>query len=140
MNLYRHLDRLRDWVRRRRWTGERAAAVRGEDLAMRYLARKKYVVVARNYRPREGYGEIDLIAWDGDRLAFVEVKTRTAEESGAPERAVHRKKQDLLERSAREYARLANVEFDRVRFDVVTVLDFSPARIELFRNAFTSRA
>ena len=45
-------------------------------------------MVARNYRARSGAGEIDLVAWDGDALAFVEVKTRSSEEYGAPEAAV----------------------------------------------------
>lgn len=139
MNLYQALDRLRDRIHRRRWTPEHAAAVRGEDLAMRFLVKRKYVIVARNYRPRAGYGEVDLIAWENGRLVFVEVKTRTGEDSGVPERAVHRKKQEYVERTAREYARRANVEFDRVRFDVVTILEPAPIRIELFRDAFSAR-
>lgn len=129
-------DRLRDRIRRRRWTPERAAAGRGEDLAMRFLRQQKYVVVGRNYRPRAGYGEIDLIAWDKDKLVFIEVKTRSADNAGVPERAVHRSKQHYVERTAREYARRAGVELDCVRFDVVTVLGSDPVRIELFRGAF----
>ncbi len=136
MSLFQLLDRLRDRVRRGRWTPERASAVRGEDLAMRYLMKRKYVIVARNYRPRAGYGEVDLIAWEDSRLVFIEVKTRSTEEAGTPERAVHRKKQHYVERTAREYARRANVAFEEVRFDIVTVLEAEPVRIELFRDAF----
>jgi putative endonuclease len=140
LNLFQMLDRVRDGVRRGRWTAERAAAVRGEDLAMRFLVKRKYAIVARNYRPRAGYGEIDLIAWENGRLVFVEVKTRTTDEEGAPERAVHGRKQEHVVRTAREYARRANVEFEEVRFDVVTVLESEPVRIELFRNAFGGRS
>ncbi|MCU1262176.1 MAG: hypothetical protein JWO80_5061 [Bryobacterales bacterium] len=129
---------MRDRIRSRRWTGERASAVRGEDLAMRYLEKRKYVIVGRNYRPRAGYGEVDLIGWEGGRLAFIEVKTRSSDESGAPERAVHRKKREYLERTAREYAHRASVEFELVRFDVVTILECHPPKIELFQNAFSA--
>jgi putative endonuclease len=137
LSLFSFFDSIRDAVRRRRWTPERAAAVRGEDLAMRYLEKRKYVIVARNYRPRAGYGEVDLIGWENGRLAFIEVKTRSSDETGAPEQAVHRKKRQYLERTAREYAHRADVEFDLVRFDVVTVLELNPVRIELFQNAFS---
>ncbi len=39
-----------------------------------HLARRGFSVIARNFRTR--FGEIDLVAFDGDVLAFVEVKTR----------------------------------------------------------------
>ena len=47
---------------------------RGEDLACRALRRRGYAVLARRYRTR--WGEIDIVARDGDTLVFVEVKTR----------------------------------------------------------------
>ena len=133
------LDGMRDRVRRGRWTPERAAGARGEDLAMRFLEKQRYVIVARNYRPRAGYGEVDLIGWDGGRLAFIEVKTRSSEETGTPERAVHRRKQEHLERTAREYVHRAGVDYDLVRFDVVTVREEGAVRIELYRDAFEAR-
>jgi putative endonuclease len=52
----------------------RALGRRGEELAVRYLRRRGFAVVARNVRSARG--EIDLIAFDGTTLAFVEVKTR----------------------------------------------------------------
>ena len=48
----------------------------GEDLAHRWLRSHSFIVVARNWRPPQGGGEIDIVAWDGDVLVFVEVKTR----------------------------------------------------------------
>jgi putative endonuclease len=48
----------------------------GEELAAAHLARLDFTILARNVRTR--HGEIDLIAWDGRVLAFVEVKTRRA--------------------------------------------------------------
>jgi putative endonuclease len=54
----------------------RALGRRGERLAAAHLQRLGFAVLARNVRTR--YGEIDLIAFDGETLAFVEVKTRRA--------------------------------------------------------------
>jgi Holliday junction resolvase-like predicted endonuclease len=50
--------------------------VRGETYAYWYLRRLGYIFVARNYMPEHGKGELDLIGFEGDTLAFVEVRTR----------------------------------------------------------------
>lgn len=134
--LYRFADSLRHRARRRREPLHMVNARRGEDLAHRFLRRSGYTVVARNYRPPSGAGEIDLIAWDGPALAFVEVKCRWSEEFGAPERAVDREKERNLERVARDYARRASVEWNRVRFDIVSVVLEHPLKIELLKDAF----
>lgn len=60
----------------------RALGRRGEELAAAHLGRLDFTIVARNVRTR--HGEIDLIAWDGSVLAFVEVKTRSARPGAAP--------------------------------------------------------
>ncbi|MBZ5594984.1 MAG: YraN family protein [Acidobacteriia bacterium] len=112
---------------------------RGEDLAHRFLRRQGYTIVARNFRPRSGAEEIDLIAWERDSLAFVEVKSRASDEFGTPDRAVDPEKQGHLERAAREYARRADVDWDRVRFDIVSILFTEPPRIDLLRDAFGPR-
>jgi putative endonuclease len=103
---------------------------------MRYLQRQGYTVAARNYRPRSGSGEVDLIAWEGNVLAFVEVKTRVDTESGTPDRAVHAQKQQALARVAREYVSRVKTPYERVRFDVITVVETKPPEITLFRDAF----
>jgi putative endonuclease len=54
----------------------RALGRLGERLAAAHLQRLGFTIVERNVRTR--YGEIDLIAFDGTTLAFVEVKTRRA--------------------------------------------------------------
>ena len=107
----------------------------GEDLAHRHLRGHGCTVVARNYRPPAGHGEIDLVVWHGEKLVFVEVKTRDSAEFGEPERAVDAEKQLHLTRAARDYARRAGVEWQNVRFDVVAVI-LSPRRIEWLRDAF----
>lgn len=134
--LYRFADRMRD---RARGEGSAATGRRGEDLAHRFLEGRGYTVVARNYRPPSGRGEIDLVAWDGETLVFVEVKTRATEEFGTPDRAVDEEKERSLERAARDYARRANVPVERVRFDLVNVVMSRPPRLELIRDAFTPK-
>jgi putative endonuclease len=56
--------------------GRRALGSLGEDLAVDHFRRLGFVIVARNVRTR--FGEIDLIASDGDALVFAEIKTRRA--------------------------------------------------------------
>src|SRR5258705_13959029 len=105
--LYRLADAARDLGRRKFWPPAQASGRRAEDLAHRFLRRRGMVIVARNYRPPSGAGEIDLIGWDGDRLAVVEGKSRASGDSEAPERAVDEVKQRDLERLGPYYARRA---------------------------------
>ena len=126
--------RMADAVRRH-WLKDNHGRV-GEDLAHRHLRRRGCTIVARNYQPRSGGGEIDLVAWHGGNLVFVEVKTRASAEFGEPERAVDAEKQEHVRRAARDYARRAGVEWERVRFDIVSVVLEKPVRIEWIRDAF----
>src|SRR5690242_17034834 len=83
-----------------RATGLRAAAVAepahirtgrsGEEAAYCFLCEHGYSVVARNWHTRRRRGEIDLIAWDGSAICFVEVKTRSTREVKPAEAAVDR--------------------------------------------------
>jgi len=129
-------DRVRDRLRRGRWSAERRRGRRGEDLAHRYLRGQGFTIVARNWRTRSGSAEVDLVAWDGDALVFVEVKSRDSDEHGAPDRAIDRQKRLHLTRAARDYARRGAIEWERVRFDVVNVIDGDPPRITHLRDAF----
>ena len=128
-------DWLRHLVRRRKWTPSQALGRRGEDLAHRFLRAKGFTVVARNYRLSSGDAEADLIAWDGATLVFIEVKSRESADFGPPERAIGEEKRAHLLRIAREYTRKTETPWERIRFDIVTVVFTSPARIAWFRNA-----
>ncbi|HWB99633.1 MAG TPA: YraN family protein [Bryobacteraceae bacterium] len=132
--------RLADWLRNRRRartdSPEAANGKHGEDLAQRYLQKRGLTIVARNWRSQAGPGELDLVAWHGDKLVFVEVKTRVTDEFGAPERAVDREKQRHLRRAAGEYARRAGVEWLQVRFDVVGIVLSTPPLVEWIQDAF----
>jgi putative endonuclease len=108
----------------------------GEDLAHRYLRRHGCTVIARNYRTRSGSGEIDIVAWHGAALVFVEVKTRQTDEYGAPSRAVDAEKQQRLQLAARDFARRAGTPPECTRFDVVSVVLGRTPQIEWIHNAF----
>jgi putative endonuclease len=105
----------------------------GEDLAHRHLRAQGFKVVARNWRPPQGGGEIDIVAWDADWLVFVEVKTRASGEWAAPERDIDREKMQALRRAARDYIRRSGADESRVRFDAVAITGRS---IEHLRDAF----
>ncbi len=130
------LYRAADAVRRRVLADDHGRV--GEDLAHRYLRRHGCTIVARNYRPPYGGVEIDLVAWHAKTLVFVEVKTRSAGDFGTPDRAVDREKQDHVKRAARDYARRAGVDWEKTRFDIVSVVLGSPPRIEWIRGAWRS--
>lgn len=127
------LYRAADALRRRRYRENHGRL--GEDLAYRYLRGHGCTMVARNYRTRSGAGEIDLVAWQGETLVFVEVKTRASREFGEPDRAVDAEKQGRLRIAARDYARRAGVDWDRTRFDLVNVVLGRPSSVEWLRDA-----
>ena len=102
-------DWLRHLARSRRWSADLAVGRRGEDLAHRLLRRKGLTIVARNYRLASGDAEADVIAWEGEELVFVEVKTRRSAEYGPPERAVGDEKRIHLRRIASELVSSAGV-------------------------------
>jgi putative endonuclease len=109
----------------------------GEEEAYFHLRRQGYVMVARNYRSPRSRSELDLVAWDGDVLCFIEVKTRTARDIQPAEVAVDPEKQRDLSRVAREFLQKINGS-PAFRFDIVSVY-FEAGQetaIELFRNAF----
>ena len=113
--------------------------IEGEDAAYFYLRRKGYVVVARRWSAGNLPGDIDLIAWQGELLCFIEVKTRTARDLSPAEIAVDSHKRHTLRRLARQYVRqLPLPQAPEVRFDVMSVY-LEPGRkkeFEHFENAF----
>ena len=108
----------------------------GEEIACAYLREKRYTIVARGFRMFRG--EIDIIAWDGPTLVFVEVKARADESFGRPEESVTPGKQRQIRKIARGYL-LENPAGDvACRFDVVAILfgDGGGWRLEHFTDAF----
>jgi putative endonuclease len=111
----------------------------GEDAACFYLLRKGYIVVARRWSAGNLDGDVDLIAWQGPMLCFVEVKTRTAHDMTPAENAVDSRKRVILRRLARQYVRqLPQQTAPPVRFDVISVYLVPGKKKEFvhFENAF----
>jgi putative endonuclease len=109
----------------------------GEKLACRFLRRKGYKILYRNFKGRSG-GEIDIVCRDRDTLVFVEVKTRTREDFGRPIAAVDREKKKRISRGGLNWLRMLDDPDILFRFDVVEVIiaeDAGP-RLELIKNAF----
>ena len=90
----------------------------GEALAAQWLEQRGCVLLAANWRCR--FGEIDLIAEDGDFLCFVEVKLRKSDAYGGAGEAVDRRKQEKLRVTAQLYLAEHPTRL-QPRFDVVEV-------------------
>jgi putative endonuclease len=113
--------------------------IEGEEAVCFYLLRKGYAVVARRWSAGNLPGDLDLIAWQGPLLCFIEVKTRTARDLTPAEAAVDAHKRKILRRLARQYVRqLPNQAAPQVRFDVISVylVPGQPPEFAHFENAF----
>jgi putative endonuclease len=115
---------------------KKALGSKGEDLAVRFLKKKGFTVIERNFHCPAG--EIDLVAREGDTLVFVEIKARSSSEYGLPQDAVDRFKQKKIIQAARVY--LAEHRLNEeipARFDVVAIhVRPSGHTIELIKDAF----
>ena len=133
-----------DWIASRRGRSPKSPAhlligIEGEEAARSYLQRKGYVVVARRWSGGNLPGDLDLIAWQGPLLCFIEVKSRTAHDIAPAEAAIDTHKRNVLRRLARQYVRqLPGESFPNARFDVVSVYLLPGASPEFlhFENAF----
>jgi putative endonuclease len=103
--------------------------------------RHGYVFVARNYTPRGIKGELDLVGYDGETLAFVEVRTRTLREdfTALPELSITTDKQRVVARTAERFLAERHVGDGPRRFDVLAIDNHpghSPA-VRLHKDAFS---
>lgn len=120
----------------------RQEGVRGETYAYWYLRCAGYVFIARNFLPRAAKGEIDMIGYDGETLAFVEVRTRTVRDgdlSGLPELSVTTDKQRVVVRTAMRFLTERHVPECPCRFDVVAIDNRvgMPPEVRLHKDAFS---
>src|SRR5437879_7884790 len=122
---------------------------RGEALAVEHLSRAGYRIVAANFSLPIGRNtrdvivtaEIDIVAYDGPTLCFIEVKTRASDEFAPPQVNVDLRKRRQIARAARGYRRMLGLINAAYRYDVGTVVLPKEAEenagIELFRNFWT---
>ncbi len=110
----------------------------GEEGAFFHLRRNGFVVIAFGWQSGRAPGDLDLVAWEGETLCFVEVKTRSARDFAPAEAAVDRDKRRSLRKLAGYYLRQFP-DGTASRFDVLSVYLIEGRRkpeFELFRNAF----
>jgi putative endonuclease len=116
-------------------TGKLLLGQEGERLAERYLRKKGYKLVERNYRC--AVGELDLIVLDRRIVVFVEVKTRTGHGFGSPLEAVEFRKQRKMIQAAQFFLSAKGLQQREARFDVIGIS--WPGRepvVEHIENAF----
>ena len=103
---------------------------RGEQLAAAYLIKLGYRIVAANFSVPVGRNrigavinvEIDLVAYEGETLCFIEVKSRASDWFAPPEANVDKRKQRQVARAGRAYRRMFDLAGAPYRYDVVTVV------------------
>lgn len=103
---------------------------RGEELAAAYLDQHGYQIVAANFTVPVGRNrndaivnvEIDLVAYEGPVLCFVEVKTRASDWFAPPTANVDLRKQRQVTRAAHVYRKMFGLESEPYRFDVVSIV------------------
>jgi putative endonuclease len=111
----------------------------GERAAFFWLMRRGYVVVARAWHSSRAPGDLDLIAWQGNTLCFIEVKARTTRDVALAHVAVDPRKRRVLRRLARHYLRQLPPGTVETRFDILSIYferDKPPA-FEHFPGAFS---
>ena len=104
----------------------------GEKKAAEFLRKQGIKVIEQNYK--NVFGEIDIIAKDGEYTAFIEVKTRTTDEFGAPIEAVDNRKRQKYIRIAKLYALEKGLTDAPMRFDVIEVEE---QKINHVKDAFS---
>lgn len=109
---------------RRPWgfqfSGSRAEVGRwGEWVALKYLRREGWDILARNWR--SPLGEVDLIAYDGPMLVFVEVRTRLHPGPYRPEESLDAEKEVRLERLAGDFKRRHELTDETARLDLIAI-------------------
>jgi len=109
---------LSQWLRQR--FRPLSLGERGERYAARYLRRLGYKILFTRHRQR--YGEIDILAVEGQTVVFVEVKTRRSKEKGRPAEAVDANRQARLTRAALAFLKSHRLLEHASRFDIIEVV------------------
>ncbi|MBA1333838.1 MAG: Endonuclease [Firmicutes bacterium] len=110
----------------------------GERAARSYIEGIGYNILDVNYRSK--YGEIDIVAYDGTTLAFIEVKSRRSTRYGTPGEAVDWNKQKRMIKTAMAYLSQNRTFYSQLRFDVVEVIikEKEIKQVRLIKDAFQS--
>lgn len=108
-----------------------------EKAALRFLESKGMLLLEQNYRCK--LGEVDLIMRDGDTLAFVEVRCRSAADHGSALESITPNKMRKVVRTALHYLQKTQLLYKTTsRFDVVTLEPVDgQMKLDWIKNAFT---
>jgi len=108
----------------------------GEDIACRFLEKKEYIILDRNYSFERA--EVDIVAYNSREIVFVEVKLRSSLSYGHPEDAVDEAKKKSIYKAAEAWMYERKMEGAPVRFDIISILKkkSKKADIKHFENAF----
>lgn len=119
--------------------GEAYAAAYLEQRGYRLVAANFTLPVGRNLRGAVVNAEVDIVAYEGETLCFVEVKTRASDSFAPPQVNVDRRKRRQVARAARAYRRMFELDDQPYRYDVVTVVlpPGATPKINLIRNYWT---
>ncbi|QAT85821.1 hypothetical protein EJ065_4268 [Corallococcus coralloides] len=106
-----------------------------EAEGVRLLESQGFRVVARNWTCR--YGELDIVAEQGELMCFVEVRMRSTAAWGDPSHTVSFAKQRRVVKAALHYLFQNGIDGRMVRFDVISVVGQGEhARVEHLPAAF----
>lgn len=109
----------------------------GEAMAVELLKAQGYRIIGQNVRSK--FGEIDIVAQDGETLCFVEIRSRTGTKFGLPEESINGLKQWRLTRLANWYLQSRRISGVVVRFDVLSIIyaaDGAAPQTRLIKGAF----
>ncbi len=120
-------------------TGNKKLGDLAEKLAVKFLKRRGYEILAKKYRGAGG--EIDIVAREKGSLVFVEVRSKSGLDFGLPYETINYEKRKRLERVAVEFQKRFKLIDRDSRFDCVSVLfdeNFKALKVDLIKDAFWS--
>ena len=105
----------------------------GEDLACKYLEKKGWKILERNFHYSR-FSEIDIIAKDGNDIVFVEVKARSTMVNGHPFESINYQKIQNIFKAGLAYVKTTNERYNKYRIDIISVLGTENPKIEHLEN------
>ncbi len=123
-----------------RWFRRKPEAMRighhWERQATKYLRKEGFRIITRNWRASRSRGELDIVAWDGPSLVFIEVRARQFDARTPGYHSIDRHKRAVLRKACTEYLFSLNPRVAIYRFDVVQIAYSTKAdfKISHFRN------
>lgn len=120
----------------------REKGYKGEEIAIKYLTNQEYSILTQNYY--SPFGEIDIIAQEGNELVFIEVKMRKSHNLDSAVLSITKAKQKRIIQTALHYiATHEHAEALYSRFDAILIFGEENEKhfdIKHYKNAFTGES